>query len=254
MIDSHAHLDSKDFDQDLNQTIERCQEKNIRLVISCGTDVNSSKKNLDLAEQHSIIYAAVGIHPHETYQIENATLAIISGFLNKKKVVAVGETGLDYYYNFSLPDVQRQSFKHHIRLARESGFPLIIHCRNAEEDLVKILKQEKASEVGGVIHCFAGRKETASACLDLGFYLGVSGMITFKNTKDLTSLFSELPLDRLLVETDSPYLAPHPHRGKRNEPSYVVHTASRLAELKNVTLEEIENQTTENAKKLFRVT
>jgi TatD DNase family protein len=108
--------------------------------------------------------------------------------------------------------------------------------------------------VGGVIHCFAGRKETSSACLDLGFYLGVSGMITFKNTKDLTSLFSELPLDRLLVETDSPYLAPHPHRGKRNEPSYVVHTASRLAELKNVTLEEIENQTTENAKKLFRVT
>ncbi len=253
MIDSHAHLDSKEFDQDLNQILERCQEKNVRFVISCGTDLSSSQKNLDLSKQNPMIFAAIGVHPHETYLMDENTIEKLKELSKEMRVIAIGETGLDYYYNFSLPEVQRKAFRVHIRLARERGLPLVIHCRNSEEDLIKILKEEKASEVGGVIHCFSGRKETALACLEFGFYLGVSGMITFKNTKDLSALFSELPMERLLVETDSPYLAPHPYRGKRNEPSYVVHTALKLAELKNLTLEKVENQTTENVENLFQL-
>lgn len=253
MIDSHCHLDGKEFEEDLDAVLKRCAEQNVTRVISCGTDVSSSEKNAALAEKYPMIYAAAGIHPHEAYRIEEDTLPRLKALAGKEKVVAIGETGLDYFYNFSLPEVQRKALRLHIRLAREVKLPLIVHCRNAEEDLIEILKEENAAEAGGVIHCFTGSRETALACLELGFYLGVSGIATFKTAVGLADIFAGLPSERLLVETDSPYLAPVPHRGKRNEPSFVVHTAAKLAELKKIAVEEIEAFTTKNAETLFRL-
>jgi len=251
MIDTHAHLDSKEFDSDLELVLDRCRQKNVVLVVSCGTDLDSSKKNLILAEKYEALWASVGIHPHEAYRVDENTADALKAMALHEKCVAIGETGLDYYYNFSLPESQCKSLKLQIRLARELRLPLILHCRNAEEDLLNILSQEHAEEVGGVIHSFAGRFESAKKFLALGFYLGVSGIFTFKNAGNLAENFSKLPLEKLLLETDSPYLAPVPHRGKRNEPAFVTASAAKLAELKNITFEEVEEKTTQNALRLF---
>jgi len=253
LIDSHAHLDGPEFDDDRNVVIHRAQMNGLEAVLSCGTTLSSSQKNVALAAQTPSVYAAIGIHPHETYQIEADTMTKLKALAKEKKVVAVGETGLDYFYNFSLPEVQQKSFALHVRLARELGLPLSIHCRNAEADLIRILKAERANEVGGVIHCFTGSVEASQDYLELGFYLGVSGIITFKTAETLTEVISNLPLSKLLVETDSPYLAPTPHRGKRNEPSFVTQTAKKLAELKSVPIEEVSRITTQNAKTLFSI-
>lgn len=253
LIDSHAHLDAQEFDPDRDEVIRRARANRLEGIISCGTTVASSEKNTSLAKNYDLVYAAVGIHPHETSSIEAGSMSRLRALTKKTKVVGIGETGLDYHYNFSLPEIQRKSFSLHIRLARETGLPLIIHCRNAEEDLLRILKEEKASEVGGVIHSFTGTPETAKACLEIGFYLGVSGIVTFKSAEILEKLFSAIPLENLLLETDSPYLAPTPHRGKRNEPAFVANTALKLGELKSILLEEICQATTQNAKKLFRL-
>lgn len=253
LIDSHAHLDAAEFDTDREAVIERCKENQIVGVITCGTTLSSSEKNAELAKNYSFLFAAVGIHPHESYQMEAKTMERLKQLGQHEKVLAVGETGLDFHYNFSLPEVQKKSFRLHIRLARELQRPLIVHCRAAEEELVNILVEEKASEAGGVIHCFAGSRETANRCLDLGFYLGVSGIITFKTGKELAELFSQAPLERLLVETDAPYLAPAPFRGKRNEPAFVAHTAAKLAEIRALTVNEIHRITTENTQRLFHL-
>lgn len=253
LIDSHAHLEGPEFDADREAVLGRCKENDIVAVVTCGTTLSSSGKNVELAKRHSFLFAAIGIHPHESYQIEAVTMEKLKRLGEREKVAAIGETGLDFHYNFSLPEVQKKAFRLHIRLARELQLPLIVHCRAAEEEMVDILAEEKASEVGGVIHCFAGSRETANRCLELGFYLGVSGIITFKTGKELAELFSHLPLERLLVETDSPYLAPAPFRGKRNEPAFVAYTAAKLAEVRSMTVAEIHRITTENAQRLFHL-
>lgn len=252
LIDSHAHLDSKEFETDREDVIKRSEANRLNAIISCGTTLASSEENVTLAQQHSIVFAAVGIHPHESYQIEETTLPSLKRLATQhKKIVAIGETGLDYHYNFSLPEVQRKAFRLHVQLARELRLPLIIHCRNAEDDIKKILWEEKAQEAGGVIHSFTGDRAMARACTDMGFYLGVSGIATFKSAGALASMFAEVPLECLLLETDSPYLAPVPMRGKRNEPSFVAHTAAKLAELKGVSVDVIHAATTQNSEKLF---
>ena len=253
LIDSHAHLDGAEFEDDRNQVIHRAEANGLKAILSCGTTLPSSQKNVELAQEIPIVYAAIGIHPHETYQIEADTMTKLKALAKQKKVVAVGETGLDYFYNFSLPEVQQKSLALHVRLARELGLPLSIHCRNAEADLIRILKAERASEVGGVIHCFTGSVDASQEYLELGFFMGVSGIITFKTANALTEVIANLPLSKLLVETDSPYLAPTPHRGKRNEPAFVARTAEKLAELKSITLEEVSETTTKNAKHLFSI-
>jgi len=253
IIDSHCHLEGEEYASDLDDVINRAKANNLHAVLSCGTTPNSNPKNVELADQVPMVFAAVGVHPHETYQMEGDTLSEIRKLGARKKVMAIGETGLDYHYNFSLPEVQRKGFVMQVRLARELGRPLVVHCRNAEEDVVNILKTEKASEVAGVLHCFTGSLETAKRCIDMGFYVGVSGVITFKNSDAVQKVISEISLDRLLVETDAPYLAPTPHRGKRNEPSFVLLTAKKLAELKSVPVEEVYAATTANAAKLFKL-
>lgn len=252
LFDSHAHLDGSEFDGDRNEVIHRAKANHLEGILSCGTTLASSLRNVELAEEIPMVYAAVGIHPHETYQIEADTMPKLRELAKRKKVKAIGETGLDYHYNFSIPEVQQKSLAMHVRLAREVGLPLSIHCRNAEADLIRILKEERAHEAGGVIHCFTGSAEAAEAYLELGFFLGVSGIITFKSPGALTEIISTISISKLLVETDSPYLAPTPHRGKRNEPSFVVQTAKKLAELKGVSFEDVSDATTANARTLFK--
>jgi TatD DNase family protein len=205
-----------------------------------------------LADRHPHIYASVGVHPHEVKHISDGWYDELRRLAGHEKVVAFGEIGLDYHYNHSPPKEQRERFREQIQLARELRLPVVIHTRDAQDDTISILKEEQACEVGGVFHCFSGDAWLAKEALDLGFYLSFSGILTFQNASALRDIAKHAPLDRVLIETDCPYLTPVPHRGKRNEPAFVSHVAKQLAELHpELSLEQIERATTENARQLF---
>jgi len=206
-----------------------------------------------LAERHPFISATVGVHPHEVKYIKDGWYDELRALAKSKGVVAYGETGLDYHYDHSPREVQRARFREQVQLARELCLPIIIHTREAQEDTIAILKEEKAGALGGVFHCFSGDAWLAKDALDLGFYLSFSGVITFQNATMLRDIAKTVPLDRILVETDSPYLTPVPHRGKRNEPAYVRHVADKIAELHSLSPQEVEDATTQNTKRLFRI-
>lgn len=245
-----------DFDEDRPVVIKQALEAGISTLITIGTDLEDSRKAIALAEEYEFIFAAVGVHPHDVKDIDDpeSTYKAIESLASHNRVVALGETGLDYHYLHSPAHVQQEHFKKTIGLARAVGLPLIIHSREAKADTLKILKEEGGEKTGGVFHCFSGDMEMAEMALDMGFYISFSGVVTFKNASRILDILKAIPLDRILVETDSPYLTPHPYRGKRNEPAYVTYVARKVAEIKGVSLEETCKQIMDNAVSLFKLT
>jgi TatD DNase family protein len=253
LIDTHAHLSLPQFDKDREEVTKRARDAGIKHIITVGTDSDDCRKAVALAEEHDFISAAVGIHPHDAETISAETYSLLREFAADENVVAIGEIGLDFYRNLSLRETQIRHFREQLRLAREVFLPVIIHDREAHQEVLKILREEKAETMGGVIHCFSGDWEMAKACLDMGFYISIPGTITFKKSEEYHKLVRDLPLDRILVETDCPFLAPHPFRGKRNEPAYVKYVAEAIALLKGIGIEEVAKITTQNAQKLFNL-
>jgi len=257
-VDSHCHIDGAEYDADREEVIRRARDAGVTTMLNVGTgDPHSGafERAVELAEKHTDIYAAVGVHPHDaklfTDQAEQRLLDLVK---QSRQVIAWGEIGLDYHYDHSPRDVQRKVFERQLRLARLLELPVVIHSREANDDTLAILREEMAGyERGGVLHCFGGSLEMATSAIDLGFFISFAGNLTFQKAEDLRSIARQLPLDRLLIETDCPYLTPVPFRGKRNEPARVVETARCLAELHGRELEEIGHITGENFGKLFRV-
>ncbi|WP_027086728.1 TatD family hydrolase [Cohnella panacarvi] len=249
LIDTHAHLDSPKFDSDREEVIARAQAAGIDTIVNIGFNRETIPTTMALAEKYPFIYAAVGWHPTDAIDMKiEEDLAWIESLCAHPKVVAIGEIGLDYYWDTSPKEIQHTVFREQIRLARKLNKPIVIHNRDAHEDIVKLLREERASEVGGIMHCFSGSWEMAKLCLDMNFYISFGGPVTFKNARVPKEVMEKVPLDRILIETDAPYLTPHPHRGQRNESAYVRLVAEAAAEIKGLKLDEIAKITSENAR------
>ena len=254
LIDSHSHLDSSDFDDDRDEAIERAAEAGIERIVAIGTGEGPPdlEAGLRLAAANPIFAATVGVHPHDAAKATAGTLDRIAQLLREDRVIALGEIGLDYHYDFAPRDAQKDVFIEQMRMAGERRKPIVIHTREAWDDTFALIEEHwKPYGVPGVMHCFSGGRAEAQRSLDLGFYLSFGGIVTFPKSKELQAVAREAPVDRILVETDSPYLAPVPKRGKRNEPAFVVHTAAKLAALRQTTFEEIAAATTANFKRLL---
>lgn len=251
LVDTHAHLNVKAFDEDRDEVIQRARDVGITRIVNIGFNRETIPESLALAEEYDFIYTAIGWHPQDVSDMKEGDLAWIESLCDHPKVVGIGEIGLDYYWDTSTKEVQQTVFREQIRLARKLQLPIIIHNREAHGDVVRILKEEGAAEVGGIMHCFSGSWEIARECLDMNFYISFAGPVTFKNAKKPKEVLAKTPLDRLLIETDCPYLTPHPYRGKRNESSYVRYVAEAAAEIKGVTVAEISEITTRNALQVF---
>lgn len=251
LIDSHAHLDS--FGEELPAVLDRARLAGVAQIITIGASdgLGPNHRAVEIARAHPHIFASVGIHPHDARLADQSALDTIEGLAADPKVVAIGETGLDYHYKHSTIEEQRRAFRDFVALALRVKKPLVIHTRDADADTADILRETGAREVGGVIHCFTGTPALASAAIDLGFYVSFSGILTFKAADELRAIAKDLPRDRVLVETDCPFLAPVPHRGKKNEPAFVALTAERLAELWGVSVTEVQAKTSENSARLF---
>ena len=251
MIDSHCHLDHEPLLSDLSNIIKRSKDVGIKKLLTISTSLESFERIKNIINIDEIIYGTIGIHPHETNEnLINSDL-IIKNFNENSKVIGIGETGLDFYYNNSDKDKQIKSFIEHIKASIKTNAPLIIHSRSAEEDTFKILNSYKKSNLKILMHCFTGSKNFAEKLLDLDAFFSASGIITFKNSTDLQETFKYLPLDKILIETDSPFLAPVPNRGKKNEPSFIDFTAQKLADLKKISKSQLIKITTDNFNKLF---
>ncbi|MFO1441938.1 TatD family hydrolase [Bacillus sp. Bva_UNVM-123] len=252
-FDTHAHLNADQYQEDLQEVIDRALVEGISRIVVVGFDRPTIKKAMELAEQFEFIYASVGWHPVDAIDMKDEDIVWIEELAGHPKVVALGEMGLDYYWDKSPKDIQKQVFRRQIQLAKKVKLPIIIHNRDATADIVEILREEGANEVGGIMHCFSGSPEIAKECVEMNFYISLGGPVTFKNARKPKEVAAAIPLDKLLIETDCPYLAPHPYRGKRNEPSYVKLVAEQIAEIKQISIEEVASVTTENAKKLFGI-
>jgi TatD DNase family protein len=262
-VDSHAHLDGERFDSDRDQVLARARESGIEtiLAIGIGTGPGSLDCAIQLAAQHDFIYATVGIHPHEAKLASGSDFVELEQLAKQPKVIAWGEIGLDYYYDHSPREVQKQVFLKQLDLARSANLPVIIHCRpsegseNAWEDCLSLLQDHWVpSGLGGILHCFTGTLAHAKRALDMGFMISFAGNITFPKAQQIRDAAKEMPLDRILIETDCPYLAPIPHRGKRNEPAFVIHVARQLSEILGLSTQEIGLQTAQNFYRFFSLT
>jgi TatD DNase family protein len=253
LVDSHCHLEMPEFKRDLEEVIQRAIESGVDTLFTVGTEKKDWARALEIAETHPFIYAILGVHPHNAKEIDGQTYSQLRTLCRGKKVRAYGEIGLDFFRNLSPREVQIKRFREQIGLAKELQLPIVVHDRDAHQETLEILRSEKASECGGIIHCFSGDYEMAKQCLDMGFYISVPGTLTFKNAAAFHDIVQRLPLESLLVETDAPFLTPAPFRGKRNEPSYVRYTAQKLAEVKKVSLAKVGEVTTQNAFKIFRL-
>lgn len=264
LVDTHCHLDFADFDSDREDVIKRASDAGVEFIVNIGSSLEGTRKSIKLADKYDSIYASIGIHPHDAKELTDDALAELKKLAKHKKVVAVGEVGLDYFRDLSPRQIQKETFRKFIRLAKETNHPLIIHCReakedlssvaSAKEDLLKILKEEMTPPIGGVVHCFPSDEEFLKSVLDLGLYVSFTCNITFKNASKLRQLVTEfMPLDKLLLETDAPFLAPEGFRGKRNEPSYITYLVTELARLKGVSQEDIARITSWNSMRLFGV-
>lgn len=245
--DTHTHMDSESFQEDRHEALMRAYDAGVTRIVNVGFNRETIPTTLELSRRYDFVYAAVGWHPQDAKDMTPEDLEELESLLTQPKVVALGEIGLDYYWDTSPKDVQARVFREQIRLARKLGKPIVIHNRDAHQDILEILKEEKAAEVGGIMHCFSGSWETAKLCLDMNFHISFAGPVTFKNAKQPKEVLARVPLDRLLLETDAPYLTPHPYRGKRNETGYVRHVAEAAAEIRGMPLEELARVTTENA-------
>lgn len=253
LFDSHAHLDDKRFDKDRDQIIKDAKNHGISYIMNVGADLGTSIKAVNLAEKHDMIYAAVGVHPHDVKDMDEDTLEILKALSAKEKVKAIGEIGLDFHYDNSPRDEQRKWFRRQIELAKEVNLPIIIHDREAHGEIFDILMEYKVWEMGCVLHCYSGSVDLAREYVKKGIYISLAGPLTFSNAKKTYEVAKEIPLEWLLIETDCPYLAPVPHRGKRNEPTFVRYVAGTIAEAKGISFDEVAKVTTSNAKKIFRI-
>lgn len=251
LVDSHCHLDFPDLAGRLPEVLARMGEHGVDMALCIGVNLEDFPQVLALAEADHRLYATVGVHPEYT-DVEEPDEARLLALASHPRVVAIGETGLDYYWHKDRPEWQRQRFRTHIRAARRCGKPLVVHTRDSAADTLRVLREEGAGDVGGVMHCFTENWEIAEEALDLGFHLSFSGIVTFKNAAIVKEVAQKCPLDRLLVETDSPYLAPAPYRGKQNEPAYVKYVAEEIARLRGTSLDAITQATTDNFFKLFK--
>jgi TatD DNase family protein len=253
LVDTHCHLTDPRFATDQAEVIDRARAAGVTRIVAVGGGgpIELSEAAADLAARHSFLRATAGIHPHDAKSYDDSIESRIEALLVRPEVVAVGETGLDYYYEHSPREIQREALARHVTLARRHDLPIILHCRDAEADLRAVLDTEAPGSLRGVLHCFTGNYEDACWAIDKGLLVSFTGIITFRTADALRDVARRLPLDRLRVETDSPYLAPVPMRGKRNEPAFVVHTARTLAELRGVTLDDVANVTSANAESLF---
>jgi TatD DNase family protein len=262
LVDSHAHLDFAEFDGELNSVLQRAGDAGVTCVVTVGFDLDSSRKAVALARDHAKVRACVGVHPHEAAAVGGRVLEDLRELVEDSEVVAIGEIGLDYYRDRAPRDVQRRVFRDQLHLAAEVGRPVVVHDRDAHGDVMAILRDwAETVSTGkgsvhhplGVVHCFSGDQAMADELFQLGFYVSVAGPVTYSNASRLQEVVRHLPLDRLLVETDCPFLAPHPHRGKRNEPAHVRLVAAKIAEVKDTPLEEVARVTTDNAQAVFRI-
>ncbi len=249
MIESHAHYDDSRFDEDRTELLSSLPANGIEYVINVGADMQSSERSIKLAEQFPFVFAAVGVHPHEAEQMTDADFDVLRTYAKHNKVVAIGEIGLDYYYDHSPREIQRQRFVEQLALAHELQLPVIIHSRDACAETMDIIKNSKVRN--GVIHCFSGSVETAVEYVNMGFHIGVGGVVTYKNAKKLVDTVREIPIERLLIETDCPYLTPVPHRGERNSSLYLKYIVDKISEIKNISPESIEKSTKTNTLALF---
>jgi TatD DNase family protein len=254
LIDTHCHLDDPQFGVDTSKVIHRARENGIEQMVCVGTDLESTQRCIELAERYSFIYAAAGVHPHFADKV--FTPEHFQPLVKKAghpRVVAIGETGLDYYKKFARPERQQELLRQHLRLSETLNKPLVIHCRDAHDDFFRILQQDRKPPVKGVMHCFSSTRENARKAMDWGLYISIAGPVTYPNAASLADVVKYIPLDRLVVETDSPYLAPQANRGQRNEPAYVRFVAEKIAELQGIAPDVVCERTTLNARALFGI-
>lgn len=249
-IDTHCHIHFDQFDEDREKVIQRAIQNKVNMVLNIGTDLETSKKAIELAEKFAIVFAAVGVHPNDGDSMDDTVLNQIEEFTHHDKVKAIGEIGLDYYWMQVPQKKQIEIFRQQIKLAKKCHLPIIVHNRDAHEDVLKVLKEEKAGSLGVVLHSFTGDTEYLTSAIKENYYISFTGVITFKNTNYI-NLIDKVPLEQLLLETDSPFLTPVPFRGKRNEPSYIKYIAERISKIKGISVEELANITSENARNLF---
>lgn len=249
LVDSHCHLENN---EEIENIIARASDADVKVILDAGSNLNNLKDHLDICDRFEGVYTAAGVHPHQALEFEDLSVDEIIRSLDNKKVIAIGEAGLDYFYDFAPKEPQIKLFEKNIKAAQETGKPLIIHNRESDDDMISILQSAyDEKEFKAIIHCYSSSWELAEKALDMGFYISASGMITFPRSEEIRNNFTKIPLDRILVETDSPYLAPVPKRGQVNEPANVVLTAQKIAEIKNVSFDEICEVTTNNFKRLF---
>jgi TatD DNase family protein len=253
LIDTHCHLDFKDFDNDRDDVLKAARDIGVKAIINVGSSMEGTERSVQIAQDNDFIYAAAGIHPHEADSVTENDLKLFTGFLDKPKVVAIGEIGLDYYRNISSKENQKKLFISLLKIAKDAELPLIIHNREAHKDMIDILKNIMGNSVRGVMHCFSGDEAFLKTCLDMGFFISFTCNITYKNAGNLREIAKLAPMDRLLVETDAPYLSPRHFRGKRNEPAYVRYAAEEIAGIKGMDFDKVSEITTNNAIKLFNL-
>lgn len=250
-FDSHAHYDDEKFDLDRVELLDSLKEKGVSYVVNAAADMSSAETSIKLAQAYNFIYAAVGVHPHDAENMKDSDLITLKEMSEHKKVVAIGEIGLDYYYDFSPKEAQRKWFIEQLKLAKQLDLPVIIHSRDACQETFEIIRESGIKN--GVIHCFSGSKEMAQEYVKRGFYIGIGGSLTFKNAKKTVEVVETISIDNIVIETDAPYLTPVPHRGKRNDSSYLSYVVEKIAEIKNMSAEDVARITMKNAKDLFGI-
>ena len=253
IFDTHAHYDDERFDEDRDALLKSMKDAGIGNIVNVGANLAGSQRSLDLADEYDFMYAAVGVHPSDCAELDDEGIERLKTMSADPKCVAIGEIGLDYYWPEPEHDLQKKWFKRQIDLAREVNLPIIVHSRDAASDTVDILKSENAGELGGVVHCFSYSKEVAEECVKMGFYIGVGGVLTFKNGRKMKEVVEAIPMERIILETDCPYLAPEPFRGKRNSSLYIPYVVSAMAQIKGISEEEVINITEDNARKMYRL-
>jgi TatD DNase family protein len=253
LFDSHTHLDIEPLSQNPERVVERAKIAGVMGMVSIGIDIESCEKNIALAEKFDLLSVAVGVHPHNAEEVTDDAIEKIKTLAANPRVVAVGETGLDFYRDYADRDAQRAAFRKHLKIAKELEKPVIIHDREAHGEVLRIIDEEGVPDAGGIFHCFSGSFAFAVQCMERGFFISIPGVVTYPNAKKIIEVTKRIPTDRLLIETDAPFLSPHPHRGKPNEPAYIIHTAEKIGEIKGLTVEDIGRITTTNALKIFRL-
>jgi TatD DNase family protein len=261
IVDSHCHLDLPQFDEDRNDVLKRARENNVERILIPGIDLDACKNTLIFAKENEDVFVAIGVHPNYAEGWDDTSIDTMRKMAKSNRVVAIGEIGLDYYWDKTTPGLQKEIFSYQLDFARETQLPIIVHTRDSLDDIISLLmewqillakNEDKLALMPGVVHSFSGSIEQAIMLMNHNFFIGITGPVTFKNAKELKELARMMPLDKLLIETDAPYLTPHPFRGKRNEPSYVKYVAEEIANLKNINIDEVIEKTTKNAKRLFK--